>query len=65
MNFTLRQALKSRTLWLAIILGVLSVLQDFVVDLPMTPGKQALIGCVLAVVIAVLRIDTTEALGDK
>lgn len=59
------QALKSRTVWFAIALAVLSVLQGFVLQLPIPPWGHAIVGSVIAAVIVVLRAITTQPLGEK
>ena len=59
------QALKSRTVWYAIAIAVLSVLQGFVFAVPVEPVYQALIGCVIAVGIVLLRFITTQPVSDK
>ena len=59
------QALKSRTVWFAIALAVLSVLQGFVVQLPIPPWGHAAVGSVVAAAIVVLRIITTQPLDKK
>ena len=61
----LRKALKSKTIWFAIVLAVLSVLQGFVVILPIDPQWQALIGVVLAVIVVLLRFSTRRPIDDK
>jgi hypothetical protein len=57
--------LKSRTVWYAIIIAVLSVLQGFVFALPVTPFEQAMIGCAIAVGIVILRAITTQPINQK
>ena len=57
--------LKSRTMWFAVFLAVLSVLQGYVMQLPLEPVTQMLIGCVVAAAIAVLRAITTQPLSEK
>jgi uncharacterized membrane protein YgaE (UPF0421/DUF939 family) len=57
--------LKSKTLWFAVIVAVLSVLQGFIFQLPLTPIWQAMVGCVIAVIVAVLRFVTTQPLSQK
>ena len=57
--------LKSKTLWFAVIVAVLSVLQGFIFQLPLTPFWQAVVGCTIAVVITVLRFVTTQPLSEK
>lgn len=59
------KALRSRTIWFAIILAVLSVLQGFVFYIPFEPIYQAAVGVILAVIITLLRIITTGSLDDK
>ena len=55
--------LKSRTIWYAIAIAVLSVLQGFIFAIPVPPQYQALIGCAIAVGIVVLRAITTQPLA--
>jgi uncharacterized MnhB-related membrane protein len=57
--------LKSKTLWFAVAIAVLSVLQGFIFQLPLSPMWQAIVGCVIAVVVAVLRFVTTQPLSEK
>ena len=52
------QALRSRTVWLGIVVAVLSVLQGFVVRVPVSPLVQAGIGIAIAVAIVILRFLT-------
>ena len=59
------QALKSRTVWFAIALAVLSVLQGFVLQLPIPPWGHAIVGSVIAAAIVVLRAITTQPLVNK
>lgn len=59
------QALKSRTVWFAIALAVLSVLQGFVLQLPIPPWGHAVVGSVIAAAIVVLRAITTQPLSQK
>lgn len=61
----IKKALKSKTIWFAIIVAVLSVLQGFVFYVPLEPIYQAAIGVFLAVVITILRFITTGSLDDK
>lgn len=56
---------RSRTIWFAVLLAVLSVLQGFVLQLPLAPAHQALLGCVIAAVVAVLRVLTTQPLSQR
>jgi uncharacterized membrane protein YgaE (UPF0421/DUF939 family) len=57
--------IKSKTLWFAVAIAVLSVLQGFIFQLPLSPMWQAIVGCVIAVVVAVLRFVTTQPLSEK
>lgn len=57
--------LKSRTVWFAIAVAVLSVLQGFVFLLPVTPVQQMLAGIVIAVAVTLLRIVTTQPISEK
>lgn len=59
------QLLKSRTVWFAIILAVLSIVQGYVGLLPLSPVGQMLVGCGIAVCITVLRIITTQPINQK
>ena len=61
----INKAFRSRTIWFAIVVAVLSVLQGFVFYVPIEPVYQAVIGIALAVIITVLRFATTESLDDK
>ena len=62
---TIRQALKSRTVQYGVALAVLSVLQGFVGFLPANPAVQAMVGCVIASGIVVLRFMTTQPVSKK
>jgi uncharacterized membrane protein YgaE (UPF0421/DUF939 family) len=57
--------LRSRTVLFAIVLAVLSVLQGFVFHLPVSPAWQAVVGCVIAVIVTVLRFITTQPISQK
>ena len=59
------QAMKSRTVWFAIALAVLSVLQGFVLQLPISPWGHAIVGSVIAAAMVVLRAITTQPLSGK
>ena len=65
MNATIIQALKSRTVLFAVALAVLSVLQGFVIQLPIPPWGHAVVGSVIAAAIVVLRFVTTQPLSEK
>ncbi|MEN9885778.1 MAG: hypothetical protein RL758_356 [Pseudomonadota bacterium] len=59
------QLLKSRTVWYAILVAVLSVVQGYVGLIPTTPANQMLVGCAISVGIVVLRALTTVPLSEK
>ena len=61
----MKNIFKSRTVWYAIAIAVLSVLQGFVFAIPVAPMYQALIGCAIAVGIVLLRAVTTQPLSTK
>jgi hypothetical protein len=61
----LKQLLKSKTVWFAIILAVLSVLQAYVGLLPLDPTGQMVVGVCIAVAITLLRIVTTTPISQK
>jgi hypothetical protein len=58
-------ALKSKTVWFAVAVAVLSVLQGFVFQLPIPPWGQAVVGSVIAAAVVVLRVLTTQPLDQK
>lgn len=58
----LKQALRSRTVWYAILIAILSVLQGFVFLLPVSPIEQMIIGLVAALGVIILRYITKEPL---
>ncbi len=59
------QALKSKTIWAAVVIAVLSVLQGYVFLLPVSPLQQMIIGLVIAVTVAGLRMVTTQSISEK
>ena len=61
----LKQLLKSKTVWFAIILAALSVMQGYVGLLPLDPVDQMIVGVVISVVVAILRIVTTTPISQK
>ena len=62
---TITQVLKSKTVWFAIILAVLSILQGYVGLLPLSPTDQMFVGLGIAVVTTILRIITTQPISEK
>jgi len=59
------QLLKSKTVWYAIIIAVLSIVQGYINLLPMTPVAQMFVGIVISVGIVILRLLTTQPIGAK
>ena len=57
--------LKSKTVWYAIVIAVLSIVQGYIGLLPMTPVAQMFIGITISVGIVILRLLTTQPIGDK
>lgn len=61
----LKKALKSRTVWLGIIVTILSTFQGLVSEMPVPYYVQGIIGSVLGILIILLRLDTTDGIADK
>ena len=59
------QLLKSKTVWFAILIAVLSVLQGYVALLPVTPVQQMVVGVIISVAVLVLRLITTQPISQK
>jgi hypothetical protein len=59
------QLLKSRTVWFAILLAVLSVLQGYVFLLHIPPVQQMWVGIGISVIVTILRIVTTQPISEK
>ena len=57
--------LKSKTVWYAIVIAVLSIVQGYIGLLPMTPVAQMAVGIVISVGIVILRLLTTQPIGAK
>ena len=57
--------LKSKTVWYAIIIAVLSIVQGYIGLLPMTPVAQMFVGIVISVGIVILRLLTTQPVSEK
>ena len=57
--------LKSKTVWYAILIAVLSIVQGYIGLLPMTPVAQMIIGIIISVGIVILRLVTTTAISEK
>jgi len=57
--------LKSKTVWYAIVIAVLSIVQGYIGLLPMTPVAQMFIGITISVGIVILRLLTTQPVSEK
>jgi len=57
--------LKSKTVWYAILIAVLSIVQGYIGLLPMTPVAQMFVGIAISVGIVILRLVTTTAISEK
>ena len=57
--------LKSKTVWYAIIIAVLSIVQGYINLLPMTPVLQMFVGISISVGIVILRLLTTQPISEK
>ncbi len=57
--------LKSKTVWYAILIAVLSIVQGYIGLLPMTPVAQMAVGIGISVGIVILRLVTTTAISEK
>jgi hypothetical protein len=62
---TIIQLLKSRTVLFAILLAVLSVVQGYIGLLPLTQIQQMYVGIAISVIVALLRIVTTQPISEK
>ncbi len=57
--------LKSKTVWYAILIAVLSIVQGYIGLLPMTPVLQMFVGIGISVGIVILRLVTTQPISEK
>jgi hypothetical protein len=57
--------LKSKTVWYAILIAVLSIVQGYIGLLPMTPVLQMFVGIGISVGIVILRLLTTQPISEK
>jgi hypothetical protein len=57
--------LKSKTVWYAILIAVLSIVQGYIGLLPMTPVLQMFVGITISVGIVILRLLTTQPISEK
>ena len=60
----IKKALKSKTVQYGIAIAVLSVLQGFIGYIP-SPPVQAVIGCLIASGIVILRFVTTMPISER
>jgi len=56
---TLITTLKSKQVQWAIVIAILSVAQGFVMELSLTPIHQMIVGCIISVVVVLLRFIET------
>ena len=59
------KALKSKTVQFSIALAILSILQGYVGFLPVSPAGQAVVGCIIACCVTVLRFVTVAPIAEK
>lgn len=57
--------IKSKTLAFSVLLAVLSILQGYIGLLPLDHTGQMYAGLVISVVVATLRVVTTQPLSEK
>ena len=57
--------IKSKTVWYAILIAVLSIVQGYIGLLPMTPVLQMFVGIGISVGIVILRLLTTQPISEK
>jgi len=53
--------LKNKSVLWAIVIAILSVLQGFLFELSLTPIHQMIVGCIISVVVVVLRYIETPS----
>jgi len=58
---TLITTLKSKQVQWALVIAILSVLQGFVMEFPLTPIHQMFVGIVISVVVVLLRVIETPS----
>ena len=64
-NETLLKYLKSRTIWFAILLGVLPIVANYVGFLGLSATGEMIMLQLIGFVVAVLRVLTTVPISDK
>lgn len=50
---------------MGIVITCLSFVQGIVYEFPVTPFIQGIVGCVLGILIVLLRMDTTDGIANK
>lgn len=58
---TLITTLKSKQVIWAIVIAILSMAQGFVMELSLTPIHQMIVGCIISVVVVLLRFIETPS----
>ena len=53
--------LKDKHVLWAIVIAILSVLQGFVMELSLTPIHQMIVGCIISVIVVLLRVIETPS----
>ena len=64
-NTVLLKYLKSKTIWFAILLGVLPIIPTYLDVFDLTPTAHMVILQIIGFVVAVLRVLTTVPLSEK
>jgi threonine/homoserine efflux transporter RhtA len=62
---TIIQALRSKTIWFAILLSILPLFAQYIGVFNLTPMQQLIALQIIAAITAVLRVITTQPLSDK
>ena len=62
---TILQLLKSKTVWFALLLAMLSVVQGYISLLPLQPIEQMYVGLAISVAVTLLRIVTITPITEK
>ena len=57
--------LRSRTVWFAVILAALSVVQGYLGIFKLDPQTEMLVGIGISAIVTVLRIITTQPISQK
>jgi len=58
---TLITTLKSKQVLWAIVIAILSVLQGYLFELQLTPVHQMIVGCIISVIVVLLRVIETPS----